>query len=70
VSGQPPGFFDRAADAVAAGVPGAERHTFAGQGHVADPKVVAPVLERFFMRGRFRSLIQGNLRVRPRPDTH
>jgi pimeloyl-ACP methyl ester carboxylesterase len=59
VSGQPPGFFDRAADAVAAGVPRAERHTFAGQGHVADPKVVAPVLERFFMRGAISELDPG-----------
>jgi hypothetical protein len=50
VSGQPPDFFDRAADAVAASIPQAQRHTFAGQGHVADPVVVAPVLQRFFTR--------------------
>ena len=43
-----PDLFDRAADAIAATVPRAERLTLAGQGHVADPKVVAPVLERFF----------------------
>jgi alpha-beta hydrolase superfamily lysophospholipase len=48
VSGQPADFFDRAADAIAASIPQAERRTFAGQGHVADPKTVAPVLARFF----------------------
>jgi pimeloyl-ACP methyl ester carboxylesterase len=42
------GFFEEAADAIAAGVPRAERLTLEGQTHVADPKVVAPVLERFF----------------------
>jgi pimeloyl-ACP methyl ester carboxylesterase len=42
------GFFEQAADAIAAGVPKAERLTLEGQTHVADPKVVAPVLERFF----------------------
>jgi alpha-beta hydrolase superfamily lysophospholipase len=41
-------FFALAADAVAAHLPHAERHTFAGQGHVADPAAVAPVLRRFF----------------------
>jgi pimeloyl-ACP methyl ester carboxylesterase len=41
-------FFEQAADAIAASIPQAERHVFAGQGHVADPKVVASVLERFF----------------------
>jgi hypothetical protein len=46
--GLPPDFFERAADAVAASVPQARRRTLAGQGHVADPKVVAPLLERFF----------------------
>jgi uncharacterized membrane protein len=40
--------FDRwFADAVAAAVPGAERVVLEGQGHVADPKAVATVLERF-----------------------
>jgi pimeloyl-ACP methyl ester carboxylesterase len=48
MGGLPPDLFDRAADAIAATVPRAERLTLAGQGHVADPKVVAPVLERFF----------------------
>jgi hypothetical protein len=48
MGGLPPDLFDRAADAIAASVPRAERLTLAGQGHVADPKVVVPVLERFF----------------------
>jgi hypothetical protein len=41
-------FFERAADAIAAALPRAERHTLEDQSHVADPKAVAPVLERFF----------------------
>jgi pimeloyl-ACP methyl ester carboxylesterase len=41
-------FFERAADAIAAALARAERHTLEGQSHVADPKAVAPVLERFF----------------------
>jgi pimeloyl-ACP methyl ester carboxylesterase len=48
VTGGGEGFFEEAADAIAAGVPNAERLTLEGQAHVADPKVVAPVLERFF----------------------
>jgi pimeloyl-ACP methyl ester carboxylesterase len=48
MAGLPPDFFEQAADAIAASVPRAERTTFQGQGHVADPKAVAPVLERFF----------------------
>ncbi|WP_433759543.1 alpha/beta fold hydrolase [Nocardia sp. CA-135398] len=39
---------DAAADAVAAGLPHAHRQTLKGQGHVADPHAVVPVLERFF----------------------
>ena len=39
---------DQAADAIAASIPHAERQTIEGQIHVADPKAVAPVLERFF----------------------
>jgi alpha-beta hydrolase superfamily lysophospholipase len=39
-----------AADALVESIPNAERHVFEGQGHVADPKVVAPVLERFFLQ--------------------
>jgi pimeloyl-ACP methyl ester carboxylesterase len=42
-------FFGAAADAVAAHLPHAQRHTFAGQGHVADPAVVAPGIARFFL---------------------
>lgn len=48
VSGQPADLMDRAADAIQACVPHAERMTLHGQGHVADPAVVAPILERFF----------------------
>jgi hypothetical protein len=46
----PHDFFARAADAVAAAVPGATRRTLPGQGHVADPAVLAPVLAEFFRR--------------------
>ena len=41
-------FFESAADAIAASVPNAERQTLTGQGHVVDPKTMAPVLEHFF----------------------
>lgn len=44
-----PGFFDDAADALAALLPDSERIVFEGQSHVADPNVVAPQLRRFFM---------------------
>lgn len=40
---------DPAADALAATVPHAQRHTFPDQGHVADPIAVAPTLTRFFL---------------------
>jgi pimeloyl-ACP methyl ester carboxylesterase len=46
--GMPPDFFVRAADAIAASVPQAERQTIEGVGHMVDAKVVAPVLKRFF----------------------
>jgi hypothetical protein len=39
---------DPAADAIAASIPHAERQTFEGQSHVADPKVVASILEQCF----------------------
>ncbi|EDK72410.1 alpha/beta hydrolase fold [candidate division TM7 genomosp. GTL1] len=39
---------DPAADAIAAIIPHAERQVFEGQPHVANPEVVAPILERFF----------------------
>ncbi|BCB76281.1 alpha/beta hydrolase [Phytohabitans flavus] len=42
-------FFGYAADAVAALLPSAVRETFGGQGHVADPKVVAQALRRFYL---------------------
>jgi pimeloyl-ACP methyl ester carboxylesterase len=41
-------FFERAADAIAVSIPQAERRIVEGQGHVVDPNVFAPVLERFF----------------------
>jgi pimeloyl-ACP methyl ester carboxylesterase len=40
-------FFEQAADAIAASLPQAQRLTVEGQGHVVDPKLLAPVLERF-----------------------
>jgi pimeloyl-ACP methyl ester carboxylesterase len=39
---------DDAADAIAAAIPGAERETLVGQGHVASPDAVAARLTRFF----------------------
>jgi pimeloyl-ACP methyl ester carboxylesterase len=48
MAGMPSDFFERAADAIAASVPNAERLTFEGQSHVPDPKVVSQALERFF----------------------
>jgi hypothetical protein len=39
---------DPAADAIAASIPHAERRTLEGQSHIADPEVVAPLLEGFF----------------------
>jgi pimeloyl-ACP methyl ester carboxylesterase len=41
---------DPAADAIAAGVQRAERRRLEGQSHVADPKAMAVVLERFLAR--------------------
>jgi hypothetical protein len=41
-------YFEQAADAVAASLAHAERQVIAEQGHVADPKVMATVLTRFF----------------------
>jgi pimeloyl-ACP methyl ester carboxylesterase len=40
-------FFEQAGDALAASLPHAERLVIERQGHVADPKTVTPVLERF-----------------------
>jgi hypothetical protein len=42
---------DEAADAVAAAIPRAQRRTFEGQSHVADPTAVAPILASFFTGG-------------------
>jgi len=53
-SARPPGAaswvlaLDRAADAIAARIPHAQRQALEGQTHVADPKALARVLERFF----------------------
>jgi hypothetical protein len=41
-------FFEQAADATAAAIPHAARQVLEGLTHVADPKVIAPVLERFY----------------------
>jgi pimeloyl-ACP methyl ester carboxylesterase len=41
-------FIAQAADAIAASIPNSKRQTLEGQGHVVDPKAIAPVLERFF----------------------
>jgi pimeloyl-ACP methyl ester carboxylesterase len=41
-------FFGKAADAIAASIPRAERQTIEGQTHMVDPKALAPVLERFY----------------------
>lgn len=48
--GLQPGFFDEAADAIAATIPKAERLIIDGQTHVADPVVLSSVLERFLSR--------------------
>ena len=42
------GFFGAAADAIAASIPRAQRRTLAGESHVPDPAVLAPVLAQFF----------------------
>lgn len=44
----PADFFDRAADAVAAALPKAERLVLEGQGHMVDANALHPELERFF----------------------
>ncbi|MEJ3742659.1 alpha/beta fold hydrolase [Actinomycetes bacterium KLBMP 9797] len=48
--GLQPGFFDEAADAIAATIPKAERLVIEGQTHVADPRVLSSALERFLSR--------------------
>ena len=48
MGGLPADFFDQAADAIVACIPHGQRLQLEGQSHVADPKVVAAMLERFF----------------------
>jgi len=43
-------FFEKAAVAIAASIPQAERRIIAGQTHMVDPKALAPELEQFFRR--------------------
>lgn len=51
MGGLQPGYFDDAADAIAARVPHARRHVLAGQSHVADPEAVAELLVAFLADG-------------------
>lgn len=46
--GVPPEFMGRAADEIAASIPGAERAVVEGAGHMVDATLIAPVLGRFF----------------------
>ncbi|MET9272962.1 hypothetical protein [Kribbella sp. NPDC003557] len=48
LEGLGPGFFDEAANAIAAALPDAERRIIDGETHVADPQSFAAVLEQFF----------------------
>ncbi len=41
-------FFEQAAAAIAASIPEAQRRVLEGQTHEVDPKVLAPLLDRFF----------------------
>jgi hypothetical protein len=41
-------FFEQAPNTIAASLPQAERLTLEGQGHVVDPKALAPLRARFF----------------------
>ena len=43
-----PGFFDTAADALVAAIPGARRDVVPAPGHVPEPAVLAPRLADFF----------------------
>ena len=47
-AGLPTDFFDRAAKAITAAIPHAERQTLDGQNHVVGPEVMARVLKTFF----------------------
>jgi hypothetical protein len=48
MAGLPADFFDRAAAAIRAAVPHAQRRTLEGQGHVVDPGAIAPLLTTFY----------------------
>lgn len=48
MGGLRPGYFDAAADVIAAHLPDATRKVVAGQSHVADPTTIALVLKDFF----------------------
>jgi alpha/beta hydrolase family protein len=50
MGGLRPGYFDTAADAIAAAVPNATREIVAGQSHVADPETMSVLLKDFFAR--------------------
>jgi hypothetical protein len=47
-AGLPSDFFERAAKAITAAIPQAERRTLDGQGHVVAPEQMVPVLKTFF----------------------
>ena len=46
--GVPPEFMARAADAIVASIPNAERAVVDGAGHMVDASLLAPVLGRYF----------------------
>jgi hypothetical protein len=48
MAGLAPDVFDRAADAILASIPHAQRQSLGGQTHMVDAKALAPVLARFF----------------------
>ena len=48
MGGLAPGYFDAAADAIAAHLPNATRLVVAGESHVADPATISVVLKDFF----------------------
>lgn len=48
MQGLQPGFFDDAANLMVQRLPHAERRVLENQSHVADPNVMAPVLQKFF----------------------
>jgi hypothetical protein len=48
LTGDEADFVGPAADAIVASIPHARRLIVQGQGHVVDPKAIAPVLKEFF----------------------